>query len=137
MGKVASGDVLWTQRRRNWCRTPFTFTVYTLTDRELSVQSGVLNQRFNLVKLFRIVDISVERNLLQRLFGMATLVLNTHDSSSADGVVRLVNIIDGFDVRELLQNAVDESRHANGMTTREFIDGGYDDDGRLEDGYPD
>ena len=25
--KVASGNVLWRQRKRNWCRTPFTFTV--------------------------------------------------------------------------------------------------------------
>ena len=41
--KVASGNVLWQQRKRNWCRTPFTFTVYTLTDRELSVKTGILN----------------------------------------------------------------------------------------------
>ena len=58
--KVASGNVLWRQRKRNWCRTPFTFTVYTLTDRELSVKTGILNERFNLIKLFRIVDISVD-----------------------------------------------------------------------------
>ena len=44
--KVASGNVLWRQRKRNWCRTPFTFTVYTLTDRELSVKTGILNERF-------------------------------------------------------------------------------------------
>ena len=96
MAKVASGNVLWNQRKRNWCRTPFTFTVYTLTDQELSIKTGVLNQKFNLIKLFRIVDISVERTFLQRLFGMSTLVLNTHDSSSGDGVVKLINIIDGF-----------------------------------------
>lgn len=51
--KVASGNVLWQQRKRNWCRTPFTFTVYTLTDRELSVKTGILNESFNLIKLFR------------------------------------------------------------------------------------
>mgnify|MGYP002737683738 FL=1 len=77
--KVASGNVLWQQRKRNWCRTPFTFTVYTLADKELSVKTGVLNEKFNLVKLFRIVDISVERTFLQRLFGMSTLVLDTRD----------------------------------------------------------
>ena len=54
MAKVASGNVLWNQRKRNWCRTPFTFTVYTLTDQELSIKTGVLNQKFNLIKLFRI-----------------------------------------------------------------------------------
>ena len=123
MAKVASGNVLWNQRKRNWCRTPFTFTVYTLTDQELSIKTGVLNQKFNLIKLFRIVDISVERTFLQRIFGMSTLVLNTHDSSSGDGVVRLINIIDGFGVREIMQGAVDDSRRMNGMTTREFIGG--------------
>lgn len=123
MAKVASGNVLWNQRKRNWCRTPFTFTVYTLTDQELSIKTGVLNQKFNLIKLFRIVDISVERTFLQRLFGMSTLVLNTHDSSSGDGMVKLINIIDGFGVREIMQGAVDDSRQMNGMTTREFIGG--------------
>lgn len=123
MAKVASGNVPWNQRKRNWCRTPFTFTVYTLTDQELSIKTGVLNQKFNLIKLFRIVDISVERTFLQRLFGMSTLVLNTHDSSSGDGVVKLINIIDGFGVREIMQGAVDDSRRMNGMTTREFIGG--------------
>lgn len=123
MSKVASGNVLWNQRKRNWCRTPFTFTVYTLTDQELSIKTGVLNEKFNLIKLFRVVDISVERTLLQRIFGMATLVLDTRDSSSGSGRVQLVNIIDGFGVRELMQRAVDESRRTNGMTTREFIGG--------------
>ena len=79
--KVASGNVLWRQRKRNWCRTPFTFTVYTLTDRELSVKTGILNESFNLIKLFRIVDISVERTFLQRIFGMSTIVLDTRDQS--------------------------------------------------------
>ena len=94
-----------------------------MTDQELSIKTGVLNQKFNLIKLFRIVDISVERTFLQRLFGMSTLVLNTHDNSSGDGVVKLINIIDGFGVREIMQGAVDDSRRMNGMTTREFIGG--------------
>ena len=85
--KVASGNVLWKQRKRNWCRTPFTFTVYTLTDKEMSIKTGILNEKFNLIKLFRIVDISVERSFLQRLFGMSTLVLDTRDQSSGNGVV--------------------------------------------------
>lgn len=146
--KAASGELLWSQRKRNWCRTPFTFTTYTLTDQELAVKTGVLNQRFNLIKLFRIVDISIERSLLQRLFGLSTLVLATRDRSSADGTVVLANVTRGFEVRELIQQAVDASRRDNGMTAREFIgDGGpgpagadyaagagYDADG---DGYPD
>lgn len=107
--KVASGNVLWHQRKRNWCRTPFTFTVYTLTDQELSIKTGMLNENFNLIKLFRIVDISVERTLLQRIFGMSTLVLDTRDQSSGNGTVALKNVLNGFEVRKVLQEAVDAS----------------------------
>ena len=99
--KVASGNVLWHQRKRNWCRTPFTFTVYTLTDQELSIKTGMLNENFNLIKLFRIVDISVERTLLQRIFGMSTLVLDTRDQSSGNGMVALKNVLNGFEVRKV------------------------------------
>ena len=116
--KVASGNVLWQQRKRNWCRTPFTFTVYTLTDRELSVKTGILNESFNLIKLFRIVDISVERTFLQRIFGMSTIVLDTRDQSSGNGVVALKNVLNGFEVRKVLQEAVDASRRENGMSAR-------------------
>ena len=119
--KVASGNVLWQQRKRNWCRTPFTFTVYTLTDRELSVKTGILNESFNLIKLFRIVDISVERTFLQRIFGMSTIVLDTRDQSSGNGVVALKNVLNGFEVRKVLQEAVDASRRENGMSAREFL----------------
>lgn len=121
--KVASGNVLWQQRKRNWCRTPFTFTVYTLTDRELSVKTGILNESFNLIKLFRIVDISVERTFLQRIFGMSTIVLDTRDQSSGNGVVALKNVLNGFEVRKVLQEAVDASRRENGMSAREFLGG--------------
>lgn len=38
---IADGDIIWTQRKRNWCRTPFTFTTYTLTADELATQSGL------------------------------------------------------------------------------------------------
>ena len=125
--KVASGNVLWQQRKRNWCRTPFTFTVYTLTDRELSVKTGILNESFNLIKLFRIVDISVERTFLQRIFGMGTIVLDTRDQSSGNGVVALKNVLNGFEVRKVLQEAVDASRRENGMSAREFLGGpGHD-----------
>ena len=105
--KVASGNVLWQDRKRHWGRTPFTFTVYTLTDRELSVKTGILNESFNLIKLFRIVDISVERTFLQRIFGMSTIVLDTRDQSSGNGVVALKNVLNGFEVRKVLQEAVD------------------------------
>jgi uncharacterized membrane protein YdbT with pleckstrin-like domain len=115
------GTLIWSQRRKNWCRTPFTFTVYGLSSEELGVRSGVLSQDFNTVKLFRIVDVTLTRSLTQRLFGLSTLTINANDASS-HGVIRIDNIIDGFSVRKKLQAAVDASRSRYHVTSREFMD---------------
>ena len=79
---IADGDIIWTQRKRNWCRTPFTFTTYTLTADELATQSGLLHQSFDTVKLFRIVDITISRTLLQRIFGLSTILIDAMDQST-------------------------------------------------------
>ena len=92
----------------------------------MSVKTGILNERFNLIKLFRIVDISMERTFLQRIFGMSTLVLDTRDQSSGNGVVALKNVINGFEVRQVLQEAVDASRK-DGLDVYGFDAGAYAD----------
>ncbi|KAB8295406.1 PH domain-containing protein [Bifidobacterium avesanii] len=120
---MADGDVIWTQRKRNWCRTPFTFTTYTLTADELDVKTGVLRQTFDTTKLFRIVDITIERTLLQRLFGLSTIIIDARDQSSGGQIV-LKNVIHGFEVRKELQYAVDAARSVNRVSTREFMDSG-------------
>lgn len=116
----SDGGVIWWQRKRNWCRTRFSFTKYTLTDSELIVQSGVLRQRFETTPLFRIVDVTVERSLLQQVFGLCTIVVNAYDVSSG-GVIRLVNVIDGFNVRRLIVRAVDAARSGVGVRPREYM----------------
>ena len=103
---IADGDIIWTQRKRNWCRTPFTFTTYTLTADELATQSGLLHQSFDTVKLFRIVDITISRTLLQRIFGLSTILIDAMDQSTGGKIV-LKNIIDGFAVRKELQDGPD------------------------------
>ncbi|MBT1180647.1 PH domain-containing protein [Bifidobacterium sp. CP2] len=135
---MADGDVIWTQRKRNWCRTPFTFTVYTLTADELGVKTGVLRQTFDTTKLFRIIDITIERSLLQRLFGLSTIVIDARDQSSGGRIV-LKNVIHGFDVRRILQHAVDDARNVNRVSTREFMDSDGDGyaDGYADGGYGD
>ena len=135
---MADGDVLWSQRKRNWCRTPFTFTTYTLTADEIAVKTGVLRETYDMTKLFRIVDITITRTLLQRLFGLSTITLETRDQSSGGQLV-LKNIIHGFDVRRTIQRAVDESRSVNRVSAREYMDAGipdesYDGTGSEPDG---
>ncbi|KAA8818471.1 hypothetical protein CSQ85_08150 [Bifidobacterium rousetti] len=123
---MADGDIIWSQRKRNWCRTPFTFTTYTLTNDEIAVKSGILRETYDVTKLFRVVDLTLTRTLLQRLFGLSTITLETRDQSSGGQLV-LKNVVRGFDVRRVIQRAVDESRNVNRVSAREYMgDGSYD-----------
>ncbi|MBT1172001.1 PH domain-containing protein [Bifidobacterium sp. MA2] len=135
---MADGDILWSQRKRNWCRTPFTFTTYTLTNDEIAVKTGVLRETYDVTKLFRVVDLTLTRTLMQRLFGLSTITLETRDQSSGGKLV-LKNVVHGFDVRRLIQRAVDESRNVNRVSAREYMgDSAYDDGrGADDDGYGD
>jgi hypothetical protein len=122
-GSRLEGDEVWSQRRRNWCRTALSFTTYHLSTEELGVESGIISQRFDTTKLFRIIDVTIRRSLLQRVFGLSTLVIHANDPSS-NGVIVLSNVLNGFDVRKRLQAAVDDARDRHHVVSREFMDDG-------------
>ena len=69
--------LLWSGKKRLWFGAPWTFTTYYIYDNELVVKSGILNQRFDSTKMFRILDITITRSLLQRIFGLSTLLIDS------------------------------------------------------------
>lgn len=128
----ADGQIIWRERKRNWCRTKFSFTVYTLTDNELIVQSGIIRQVFDSVPLYRILDVTVERTLIQRIFGLSTIVINAIDASS-NGVIKLVNVVDGMNIRRLLMRAITAARSGASIRPFEYLPGSGMDTGNGMD----
>ena len=122
---------IWHQRKLNWCKTPFTFTTYTLRDSDLIISSGVLTKRKNNVKLYRITDVSTERSLIQRIFGLTTIIVDAMDKSSG-GQVRLINIADGERVADMISDYAEQARRAYRVRPTEFVSegpiGGVDSD---------
>jgi len=59
-------------------------STYTVTNRRLIAQSGVLTRTGRVIPLQRINDVSFEKNLSDRLLGCGTLVV--HDASEQGGL---------------------------------------------------
>ena len=96
---------IWGDRKRIlFFALPLTFTTYNLYDDELVVKRGILRQSFEKVKCFRIVDTTVTRSFMQRIFGLSDI-----------------------------NDAVEEARKNYGVATREYMGGGYDDFGDVGD----
>lgn len=126
-------DILWRERKRNWCGTRFTFTTYTLTGDRLEVKSGLIRETFETVRLYRIVDLTVTRTILQRLFGLGTIVIDAFDQSS-HGRLTLKNVPNVFTATDMIRAAVDRARGVSHVTPREYM--GMDvDDAANPDGW--
>ena len=52
-------DYLWRARKRNCFGLPWTFTVYTLKEDKLCISSGMLNKKYEEIRLYRIRDFTV------------------------------------------------------------------------------
>ena len=112
-------EVLWSDRRRLWCGLPWTFTVYSMTEDRLFIKRGLFNLREDEVRLYRIKDLGLERNLIQRMFGLGTIRVVSSDSSL--GNFDLTNVKNSSDVKEQLSRLVEEERQRKKVSSREFI----------------
>ena len=124
-------DILWSDRKR-WLLfgLPWTFTKYTCTQEKFVVQSGILRQREDEIRLYRIMDLTLERSFLQRIFGLGTIICDTVDRSSPKLVIQ--NIKDSRRVKDLISNAVEEERVKKRVSSREFM-AADDEDGVEEE----
>lgn len=117
----------WYARKRLWCRLPWTFTKYGMSEDRIFVETGILNLHQRDVRLYRILNISLTRSLTQRIFGMGTIHLDSNDKDLE--CFELKNILDSEHIKEMISDAVEAERKRNKVSTREFMSG----DGELED----
>lgn len=125
-------DVVWKDRKRIIFGLPWTFTKYGLSQDRIFIETGLLNLHENEVRLYRIMDVSLERKLWQRLFGLGTITCYSSDKSM--GVFHIKNIKAPSEVKELISSYVEEERSRKRVTSKEFImDDGFGEDDSESD----
>lgn len=111
---------IWQDRKRTLFGLPLSFTKYRLTEDRLFVETGFLNKRADEVRLYRVLDVSLNLPLFQRMFGVGTLRVASSDQMQKDFTVGPVK--KPRDVAELFSQTVEAARRANGVSAREFMD---------------
>lgn len=111
--------VLWKARKRNFLGLPWTFTVYSLTEDTLNIKVGFLSQKFEEIKLYRVRDFTVNRSLIQRIFGLGTLHICSADSTTPE--LDIINIRDCMEVKKIISDQVEVAKTVSGIKTSEFI----------------
>ena len=129
------GKMKWYDRKRLWCGLPWTFTKYGMSDDRLFVEKGLFNVRGMEVRLYRILNISIQRSLIQRIFGLGTIHLDSTDKDLS--CFDIVNIKNSESVMEMISQAVEAERLRNRVASREFMSDGMHENDAEEDGIHD
>ncbi len=118
-------NVLWSDKKRTIFGLPLSFTKYELTEDRLFISKGLLKTTYDEVRLYRMLDVQLNRTLGQKLFGLGTISVHSSDASMKD--FNIVNIKKSNDVLELLSQNIEKQRDAHRVFARELVDDGDDD----------
>ncbi|MFR5266675.1 PH domain-containing protein [Clostridium sp.] len=117
--------VIYWSGKINHCGLPLSFTTYEISEEYLTIREGLFNLKESQTKLFKITDINLRMNLIDRLFGQGSLELFTTENN--DPVVTLKNIKNPRDVRDLLNRCIQTSLINNKITQTQVYSNDLDD----------
>lgn len=113
-------EIIWKDRKRIFFGLPWTFTKYSLSEDQLFISTGFFSVKEDEVRLYRIMDVSLERKLWQRMCGLGTIKCCSADKTMGDFEIK--NIKKSREVKEMLSNMVEDERTKKKVSSREFMD---------------
>ena len=87
---------------------PLTFTKYTVTEEQITINSGLFTRIENDCYMYKIQDTVLSVSLFQRIFGIATVVCKTSDVTH--GQLVLKNIKNAKAIKDFIVECSEEQR---------------------------
>ena len=124
--KDKNTELVWKDRKRTFLGLPWSFTVYKLTEEKLMIETGFFSKKEEEIRLYRIMDLTLNRTLGQRIFGLGTIHCCTADKSTPE--FDILKIKNSKEVKELLSDLIEKQRDEKRISAREFMDDDMHDD---------
>lgn len=100
---------VYTERKRLlFFGLPWTFTKYTISPSLLTVSQGLLNTTEDDCYMYKIQDVKLNKTLLERIFGLATITCYTGDVTHRE--VKLEHIKHADEIKNYLLKTSEEAR---------------------------
>lgn len=118
MAKVKMNYV-WKDRKRTIFGLPWSFTKYRLTNEKFLVTTGFLNQQEEEVRLYRITDVTLKRNIRDRIWRVGSIHCCSGDKTSPE--FNISRIKRPEEVKEMLSDMVEAARKENNINILETV----------------
>ena len=126
-------NYIWKDRKRTVFGLPWSFTRYMLTEEKLIIDTGFFNRKEDEIRLYRIMDISMNRSFGERLFGLGTIHCCSGDKTSPEFDIKRVKRPREF--KEMLSDLVEKKRDERRVGLREYME--HDEDTDCDCGHND
>ena len=116
------------QEKKRWLflGLPFTFTKYTINEETITINSGFLNTRENDCYMYKVQDVELEVSLIERIFGLGTVVCYTGDTTHS--TLRIEHIKNSRDIKNyILKESEEARRRRRTLNTLDIGSGPLDD----------
>lgn len=111
--------LVWQDRKRIIFGLPWSFTKYKLYDDKFQICTGFLSRKEEEIRLYRIMDLTLQKSFGQRIFGMGTIKVESADKTTSEFLIK--NIKKPDTVRDLLSDKVEVARRKNRVSGREYM----------------
>ena len=112
-------EVNWKDRKRIIFGLPWSFTKYGLSEDRLFLEKGLFSTSEDEIRLYRVLDVSLKRSLMQKIFGLGTIICHTSDKTHS--IFEIKNIKKPKETKEMLSSYIEEERQKKRVSSREFI----------------
>lgn len=96
------------RKRILFCGLPWTFTKYTVKDNLVTINAGFLRKTENDCYMYKIQDVTLTSTVMERLFGLGTVICYTGDSTNPELV--LVHIRHAREIKDFILEASEIER---------------------------
>ena len=106
---------------------PWTFTKYLLKDEILTTSSGFFNTVINDCYMYKIVDVQLEKSLIEKMLGLGTVVCFTSDTT--DKVLKITHVKHAEQIKNFILEKSEKMRmKRRTLTTMSLNSDGVDTD---------
>lgn len=110
---------------------PWTFTKYTVKENNIVINSGLLKTYENDCYMYKVQDVELQTSLLERIFGLGTVVCYTGDTTHSKLV--LIHIKHAKEIKDFILQTSEEARRKRRTLNTLNIGSGAADDMDIDD----
>jgi len=118
--------------RKRWVlfALPFTFTKYTITPEQITIDSGLLNQSEDDCYMYKVQDTELRTTMFERMSGLGTIVCKTGDVTHPELVLR--HIRHAREIKNFIVDNSERERMERRTINMQNIGADKDGDGQVD-----